>query len=170
MTEFTPRLADAERLYAHAFIANAHATEAQNAAGRVVINGLGPFFFGPVIFFLDEAAVIRAVAENHVLQFALAAFVAHGTIQRMIRQQKFQHALCARHELAAYRCGRSFLRRRSACRPSAVSGIFPLPPDTCGMRLAVKARGNSRMTALQCRCGAPLRSPACPARTASRAR
>src|SRR5579862_5254781 len=64
-------LADAERFHAHAFIANTDAAEAQNAARRVVINRLGPFFFRSVIFFFDEAALVRAVTENHVLQFAL---------------------------------------------------------------------------------------------------
>ena len=43
--------------------------------------------------FFDEAAVVRAVAEDHVLQFAFAALVAHRAIQRMIGEQKFEHGL-----------------------------------------------------------------------------
>ena len=77
--------ADAERFHVHAFIADAHATEAHDAARRIVINQRRPFFFGIVQLFFSEAAVVEAVAERHVLQFALAALVADGTIERMIR-------------------------------------------------------------------------------------
>ncbi len=83
--------ADPKRLHVHALIANAHAAEAEDAARGVVINELGPFLFGPVKLFFDEAAGIRAVAEDHVLQFALAALVADGAIQRVIGQEEFQH-------------------------------------------------------------------------------
>ena len=34
-----------------------------------------------------------AVLEGHVLQFAFAAGIADGTIQRMVGQQQFQHRL-----------------------------------------------------------------------------
>ena len=40
-----------------------------------------------------EAAVVQAVTECHVLQFALAALVAYGTIERMIREQELDHVL-----------------------------------------------------------------------------
>ena len=43
--------------------------------------------------FFDEAGFVEAVAERHVLQFALAAFVADGTIERVIREQEFDHVL-----------------------------------------------------------------------------
>src|SRR6267142_1165135 len=85
--------ADTERLHVHAFVANAHAAEAEDAARGVVVDPLRPLFFGAVNFFLDEAAGVRAVTEDHVLQFALAAFVADRAIARVIGQQKFQHVL-----------------------------------------------------------------------------
>src|SRR5712692_959533 len=139
---------DAQGLHVHAFIANAHATEAQNATRGIVINQLGPFFFRPVNFFFDEAARIRAVAEHHVLQFALAALAAP----------------------ARCRFERSCLRWRSACTPSATWALFPLPPCTCGMPLAAKAQGSSKTKAPPCRCAASLQSPASLAAPALRAR
>ena len=93
MTLLRAAHAHAESLDVHAFIADAYAPEAQNAARGIVINQLGPFFFGTVNFFFDEAAGVGAVAEHHVLQFALATFVAYRAIERVIRQQKFQHVL-----------------------------------------------------------------------------
>ena len=35
-------------------------------------------------FFFNETAGIGAIAENHVLQFAFAAFIANRTIQRVV--------------------------------------------------------------------------------------
>src|SRR4029077_11885029 len=46
----------AEGFDVHAFVANAHAAEAQNAARGVVVDQLRPFLFGAMNFFLDEAA------------------------------------------------------------------------------------------------------------------
>ena len=85
--------ADAESFYVHALIAHAHAAEAENAARGVVIDERRPFFFGSVQLFLDEARFVEAVAEGHVLEFALAAFVADGAIERMIREEELDHVL-----------------------------------------------------------------------------
>src|ERR1700735_5783704 len=73
--------ADAQSLYIHAFIAYAHAAEAHDAARRIVIDQRRPFFFGVMQFFFGETAVVQTVAESHVLQFALAALVAHRAIE-----------------------------------------------------------------------------------------
>ncbi len=81
----------AQRLHIHALIANAHAAETKDAARSVVIHQVRPFFFGPVNLFFHEPAGVGAVAENHVLQFALAALVANRAIQRVVAQQKLQH-------------------------------------------------------------------------------
>src|SRR5256885_2512495 len=53
-----------QRLHIHAFVADAHAAEAQNATRRIVIDQLRPFFLRPVNFFFDEAARVGAVAER----------------------------------------------------------------------------------------------------------
>src|SRR5271154_5171068 len=82
-----------ERFHVHSFIAYAHATEAHDAAWRIVINQRRPLFFRIVQLFFGEAAVIQAVTESHVLQFALAALIADGTIERMIREQELDHIL-----------------------------------------------------------------------------
>ena len=44
-------------------------------------------------FFFHKAAAIRAVAKNHVLQFAFASLIANRAIERVIGEQKFQHGL-----------------------------------------------------------------------------
>jgi len=44
-------------------------------------------------FFFDEAAGIGPITEDHVLQFAFAALVAHGAVERMVGQQEFEHEL-----------------------------------------------------------------------------
>src|SRR5260221_2773 len=85
----------AESFDVHAFIANTHAAEAENAARSVVINNFRPFFFGTMKFFFDETAGIGAVAENHVLQLALTAFVADRAVERVVGEEKFQNAFAS---------------------------------------------------------------------------
>jgi hypothetical protein len=85
--------AHTEGLHVHAFIAYAHATETENAARSIVVDDVRPFFFGAMELFFDEAAGIGAVTKDHVLQFALAALIAHGAIERVIAEEKFQHVL-----------------------------------------------------------------------------
>src|SRR5437879_779501 len=68
-----PTRRSSDLLDVHAFVAHPHATEAQNAARRVVIDDIGPLDFRDMQFFFHEAAAIGAVAEGHVLQLAFAA-------------------------------------------------------------------------------------------------
>src|SRR5579883_1055857 len=67
---------DPERVHAHAFIADAHAAIAKNAARRVKEHHRRPLLFGCMDLALREPAFARAVTEHHVLQFAFAALVA----------------------------------------------------------------------------------------------
>ena len=80
----------AQRAHAHAFVADAHAAEAQDAARRIEKHHRRKLFLGRVDLLFGVAAFAGAVAEHHVLQFALAAFVAHRAIQRMVGEQEFQ--------------------------------------------------------------------------------
>ena len=162
--------ADAECFHVHAFVADAYAAETKNASRSVVIDKLRPFFFGAMNFFFDEAAGVGAVAEDHVLQFALAAFVADRAVERVVGQQKFQHVLAGLADLVAARFLRPCLRSRPACKRSATWAFFRLPPGTCGRPPATKVPGNSRTTELPCRCGVWLRLPAFPAELARRGR
>src|SRR5579862_5306822 len=57
---------DAESFHVHAFIADADAAEAEDAARRVVKHEWRPLFFGVVELFFREAAVIEAVAKSHI--------------------------------------------------------------------------------------------------------
>src|SRR4029077_17284934 len=77
-------LADAKGLDIHSLVADAHAAETQYAARRIVVNGLGPFLLGLMALFLVEAALVRAISKNHILQFAFPALIAHRAIERMI--------------------------------------------------------------------------------------
>src|SRR4051794_14932532 len=52
-----------------------------------------------MMFQFGKPALTGAVPEDHVLQLALAAFVANGAIQRVIREQHFEHALASLHNL-----------------------------------------------------------------------
>src|SRR5260370_38848543 len=92
-------LAHAERLNVHALIAHAYAAETQNAARRVVIDRFGPFMFGLVAFFLGEAAFVGAVGKTHVLQFAFAALVAYGAIERLVGWRESEHVLAGMRNL-----------------------------------------------------------------------
>ena len=85
--------AHAESLHAHPLVADAHAPVTQNAARRVVKNQGRELLLRRVQLFLDEPCAIQPIAERHVLKFALAALVADGAIERMIREQELEHVL-----------------------------------------------------------------------------
>ena len=80
----------AQRAHAHAFVADAHAAEAENAARLIEEHHRRPLLLVHVDLDFGEAAFARAVAEDHVLQFALAALVADRAIERMVGEQEFQ--------------------------------------------------------------------------------
>src|SRR5262249_40043791 len=108
---------DAERAHAHAFIADAYAAEAENATRRIEKHHGGKLFFGSVDFFFGVPALARAVAEHHVLQLALAALIAHRTIQRVIGQQKLERVLTCLRDLRRLRAHHHTLAdRQRTCR------------------------------------------------------
>ena len=125
----------AQRFHVHAFIAYAHAPEAQDAARCVVINQFRPFFLRPVNLFFHEAAGIRTVAEDHVLQFALAAFVAHRAIQRVVGQQKFQHVLARLPHLLGVRSNDHAFGGHQRARGLQLRGLFHLHQAHAARRL-----------------------------------
>src|SRR5579883_2255991 len=91
-------IADTERAYAESLAANADTAIAKNTARRIVKHDRRPLFFVDVNLGFAVTALARSVAENHVLQFALAALVADRTIERMVGQQKFERAFaCLSH-------------------------------------------------------------------------
>ncbi len=141
----------AERVDAHAFVADAHAAVAQDAARRIEKHHRRILFFGRVDLGFGVAALAGAVAEHHVLQFALAALVAHRAIQRMVGEQEFEHVLARRAPPAAFRCAPPCPRPPAACRPSSAWASSPLPPGTCGRRLAAIGLRNSRTQGSRCR-------------------
>ena len=83
----------AQRAHTHAFIANAHAAETEDATRAIVKHHRRPLLLIDVPLVLDEAAFARAVAEHHVLQFALAALIANRAIERMVGQQELERHL-----------------------------------------------------------------------------
>ena len=107
----------AQRADAHAFIADAHAAEAENAARRIEKHHRGKLLLRRVDLLFRVAAFARAVAEDHVLQFALAALIANRAIQRMIRQQELQRVLAGlRHLRRLGAHDHAFGDRQRACR------------------------------------------------------
>ncbi len=84
---------DAESADPHAFVADANAAEAENAARAVIENYRGPLLLVDVEFGFGEAAFAGAVAEHHVLQFALAALVADRAVEGVVGQQEFERVL-----------------------------------------------------------------------------
>ena len=91
----------AERPHVHALAAYAHAAIAKNAARPVEEHHRRPLLLFLVVLRLHELRFGGAVGERHVLQFALAARIAHRTIQRMVAQQQFQHRLARLLDLVA---------------------------------------------------------------------
>ena len=64
-----------------------------NAARHFLRRNQRPHFFGlNGAFFFNIATGGFAIAHRQILQLALAAFVAHGAIQRVIDEQKLHHA------------------------------------------------------------------------------
>ena len=92
----------AERADAQAFVADAHAAEAEDAARRIEKHDGRKLFFRSVDLLFGVAALAGAVAEDHVLQFALAALVAYRAIERMVGQQEFQGVLAGLRHLRGF--------------------------------------------------------------------
>ena len=88
---------DAERVDAHAFIADTNAAVAKNAPGRIEEHDRRKLLFIHVMLHFGEPALAGAVREHHVLQFALAALIADRAIERVIRQQQLEHGFASLH-------------------------------------------------------------------------
>ena len=143
---------NAERFDVHAFIADAYATETENAARGVVINEVRPFFFGAMNLFFDEAAGVGAVSEDHILQFALATLIADRAIERVIRSRNSIMYLRALRTCSVLVRSGACLQQRPRCRRFGASAPFRLRPDTCDRQPATRGPGNDgRRRALRCR-------------------
>jgi len=145
-------LADAQSFDVHALIANAHAAEAKDAARRIVVNRFRPFAFR-LVRFPRRPALVRAVGEDHILQFAFAALVAYRAIQRIIANRNSSIPYALRGTWVC-RCARSFPGvATSVARGLQLGRLFDFPRH---MRQAAckESQGNSKMTGLRCPCGA----------------
>src|SRR5581483_4566599 len=83
----------AERPHVHGLAADAHAAVAEDAARPVEEDHRRPLLLFFVELGFHEARFGGAVAEGHVLQFALAAGVADGAVERMVAEQKLERGL-----------------------------------------------------------------------------
>ncbi len=81
----------------------AHAARALDAAGHLGGDQRADVLVGHHALALVEAADRTAVAQRHVLQFALAALIADRAIQRVVDQQEFHHAALVLQRLLAAR-------------------------------------------------------------------
>src|SRR5580704_2921355 len=75
----------------HALAADSDAAVAQDATRPVEIHHWRPLLLFLVIFGLHVFGLGGAIGESHILQFALAAGIAHWAVQRMIAEQEFYH-------------------------------------------------------------------------------
>src|ERR1700693_3497797 len=82
-----------QRPNVHALTADTHAAVTKDASWTIEEHHRRPLLLILMILGLHELRFGLPIGECHVLQFALAAGIAHRTIQRMISQQKFDHGL-----------------------------------------------------------------------------
>src|SRR5437667_2456151 len=94
---------NSERPNIHALAANANAAITQNAARAIKVHDWRPLLFIAMRLDVNVFRLSGAVGERHVLQFALAAGIAHRTVQRMISKQHLDHALARLTNLIAVR-------------------------------------------------------------------
>ncbi len=103
---------------------------------------------------LDVVAFAGAVLEGHVLQFALAARVANGAIERVIAEQQFNGGLARLRDLG--RLGDENLALRHGGGAGGLQlGHFLLAHDAhAAGGLQAQSPGNSRRREFRCRlCG-----------------
>ena len=133
----------------HAFTADAHAAVAEDAARTIKVDHGRPllFFFMQLAFHI--ARFRRAILERHVLQFAFAAGIAYGAIQRMVAEQEFDHRLACLANFVRVGGHDHAVGDRAPCRRSGAWASSQCAPGTCGTRPEGKVPGNSRMMGLQ---------------------
>jgi hypothetical protein len=93
---------DAERPDIHAFAAHADAAVAENTAGTVEVDGRGPLLLFAMLLGFDVETFAGTVFEGHVLQFALAAGITDGTIERMVAEQEFDGGFAGLGDLGGF--------------------------------------------------------------------
>src|SRR2546429_7224525 len=84
-------IAGFDRFFAHPFVADARATLAENATLRIVGDHRRKIFLSSRILAFNKALFQIAPIESQLLQFALAAPITDGAIQRVIREQELEH-------------------------------------------------------------------------------
>jgi hypothetical protein len=90
---------DAEGKDVHPFAAHADAAVAEDAAGPVIVDDRRPHLLFAVILWLGVKAVCRSILKRHVLQLALAAGIADGTVEGVIAEKKLQSCLAGLGDL-----------------------------------------------------------------------
>src|SRR5947208_3817245 len=90
---------DAVGVHVHALVADADAAVAKNAARPVVVDEVRELLLLVVQLALHEARLRSAIAEDHVLELAFAAFVADGTVERVVGEQELEHRLAGVRDL-----------------------------------------------------------------------
>ena len=85
----------AKRPDVHSFATHAHTAIAQNAPRPIEVDNRRPLLLVAMLFRLHVLRFSGAVRERHILQLAFAASITYRTIQRMISQQEFDHALAS---------------------------------------------------------------------------
>src|SRR5581483_858331 len=89
--------------HVHGLAANPHTAITEDATRAIKVNHRRPLLLVTMILGLDVLRLSRAVRECHVLQFAFAAGIAYRTIERMVAEQQFHHALASLADLVTVR-------------------------------------------------------------------
>src|SRR5580765_6054340 len=84
-------IAGFDGLFTHPFVAHARATLAENATLRIVGDHGRKILLRLRVLPFDKALFQVAPVKSQLLQLTLATPIAHRTIERMIREQKFEH-------------------------------------------------------------------------------
>ena len=84
---------DAQRPDIHGLTANADTAITEDAARPIEKHHRRPLLLFFVVLGLHELRLGGTVRERHVLQFTLAARIAHRAIQRMVPEQQLDHGL-----------------------------------------------------------------------------
>jgi hypothetical protein len=81
----------AKRALSQGLTANPHAAVTENATWSVEENYRRPLLLIDMTFDFGKPALASAVTKHHILQFTLSPFVTHRAVERVVREQKFEH-------------------------------------------------------------------------------
>src|SRR5581483_11724818 len=117
---------------------DANATVTKDTAWSIVENNGRPLLLIDMDLRLAKAAEASAITESHVLQLAFAAFITHRAIERMIREQEFDHALARLMNLWSIGMDYHTFRNRQSASNLQLGSLFHFDETHAASRLQRK--------------------------------